>query len=471
MKGWSHRARLTVTMTGIAGVLFGATFAIMVYGVRLQKLSEVENIVEPAARLIVNAIEQQPEIDLSSVNFAYPGLSVAVFGRDGIRVAGVGAASLWPTRINGVQEVDGTLLYVRSLAADGDGRSDSYLVVAAVDWQRRQNDVRRVGILLGLTWVALVALIAGATYLAAQATFRPLEEMTRQARTLSETDLSRRLESNDFAEFQVFANELNQFLDKLQAAMQREERFAADAAHELRTPLTALLGHMETTLLRDRSTDEYRRALQTAVAEAERIAHLVEMLLKTARLEVVPTKPIDLAAEVGRTTVRWSDLFAEAGVVLDVDAKPSSVALRPEEFAVILDNLLSNALRFSPSGGTCRVRLVEDHGWAVLQVADEGPGVPEADRERIFGRFVRLDHARNRAEGGFGIGLSLVHRVVTNRGGSVEVVPNRPKGSLFIVRLPAVAPATRTQTVESETAAVPFASGVDAGDGRASAAG
>lgn len=461
-------------MTSIAGVLFGVTFAIMVYGVHLQKLTEVENIVEPAARLVVNAVEQQPEIDLSNVNFAYPGLSVAVFGPDGISVASVGAASLWPTRKNGVQEVDGNLLYVHSASTRANSSIGPRLVVAAVDWKGRQDDVQRLGILLGLTWIALVALIAGATYLAAQATFRPLEEMTHQARLLSETDLSRRLESNDFAEFQVFANELNQFLDKLQSAMQREERFATDAAHELRTPLTALLGHLETTLLRKRSPEEYRKALEMAVAEGERIAHLLEMLLRTARLEVMPSAPIDLASEVGRTAIRWSDRFSEAGVVLDVDARPANAMLRPEELTVILDNLLSNALRFSPAGGLCRVSLDVQNEWAVLEVADEGPGIPEADRERIFDRLVRLDQARNRTEGGFGIGLSLVHRVVVSRGGSVEVVPNLPRGSRFVVRLPAVsrgAGAPHTPIGEADKAVVIVPPETDAGDDRHSPAG
>ena len=301
-----------------------------------------------------------------------------------------------------------------------------YHVVAALAWERREEALRRFATTLALLWFPLVGIVAAAATLASRATFLPLDELRRQADAAREGGLNARLQVTGGDEYGAFAMSLNGFLDNLEALVKNEEQFVADAAHELRTPLTALRGRVETTLLRDRTPAEYRRALGVVLEEAERLSALVEALLGSARPPRTPppSPPLDLEEEVERAQARWLDRFTEAGVGLEAKTRRVAAAVTPSEIGSILDNLLANALRASPEGAACRIELRVVGDRARLAVHDAGIGVPEELRERIFDRFVRGEESRNRKTGGFGIGLSLCRRIAEARGGTIGVVPS-----------------------------------------------
>jgi signal transduction histidine kinase len=220
-------------------------------------------------------------------------------------------------------------------------------------------------------------------------------------------------------------------MGKLAESMSVQRRFLADAAHELRTPMTAL--RLQVQLL-ERAQDEASR--REAVAELEygvaRSAHLVEQLLQVARSgpdgQPVRIEPVDLGelvrSVVGRMSVKAEakhiDLGAQTGKALRVDGDPQALL-------VLLNNLVENALRYTPAGGTVDVGAALREGHAVLYVVDDGPGIPEAERPRVFDRFYRgADRAAGAGDGGggdsgSGLGLAIVKAIAQRHGAQVSL--------------------------------------------------
>jgi signal transduction histidine kinase len=216
-------------------------------------------------------------------------------------------------------------------------------------------------------------------------------------------------------------------LARLQVAQAAQRRFVADASHELRSPLATIAAGLE---LLDPGGDDTVTALR---AETERLGRLVDALLLLARADERGLRPcreeVDLDEVADAERRRPS-----GGLVPRVDAAPVRVVGDRGQLARVLRNLVDNACRHARSTVlvTVRRRGVE----AVVEVGDDGPGVPPAHRGRVFERFVRLDDARARADGGAGLGLAIVAEVVAAHGGRVELGDSPLGGALFRVRLP-----------------------------------
>ncbi len=426
----THRRRLVLTASTVSGLILAALFVAASLLYRGFELSEEAiNVRQTAHQALDAALQGGAKAEVKAACDAEPNVSLAVF-KDGNVLAQDGPQDVGPLKRTGRTWFNGVELTVHAL------NHGAYRVVAALPWARREEALRRFSITLALLWFPLVGLVAGAAALSSRATFRPLDELRRQADAAREGGLNSRLKVAGSDEYSAFAKSLNGFLNSIEALVKNEEQFVADAAHELRTPLTALRGRVETTLLRDRSPEEYRKALGIVLVEAERLSDLVEALLGSATAAYArPVPPLDLEAEVEQSHARWLDRFAEKNVGLEVATVRLSAAITPSEIGSILDNLLGNALRASPPNSTCRIELWKGAAQVHLAVQDAGPGVPEELRERIFDRFVRGEESRNRATGGFGIGLSLCRRIVEGRGGKICVAPSE-KGARFEVDLP-----------------------------------
>ncbi|MEW5787449.1 MAG: ATP-binding protein [Pseudomonadota bacterium] len=230
---------------------------------------------------------------------------------------------------------------------------------------------------------------------------------------------------------------LNELLRHLEAALESQRRFIADAAHELRTPLTAVKLQARLVALAD-DPDERQAALEQLAQGVDRAAHLVDQLLGMARLEPEANgqgfEPVGLHELAKRAVGDFSSLAEARRIDLGVGAcEALTLPGQPRNLRVMLDNLIDNALRYIPAGGRVDVDVLRDGGTAVLMVSDDGPGIPEADRERVFERFQRLAGADIP---GSGLGLSIVRQVAFIHGGSVRL-DNRPGGGLRVmVRLP-----------------------------------
>ncbi|WP_443729170.1 sensor histidine kinase [Streptomyces aculeolatus] len=255
------------------------------------------------------------------------------------------------------------------------------------------------------------------------------------------TDLSRRVpEPATRDEVARLARTTNETLTALEESVERQRRFVADASHELRSPIASLRTQLEVAAAHPELLD-----LDGAVADTVRLQHLAADLLLLARLdagEEPAGKPVALGALVRKDVERRN---AEGGIggaegpegrvaVVAGELADATVSGSRSQLERVLGNLLDNAARHA--AGRVDVRVRREGAWAVLEVADDGAGVPPADRERIFERFVRLDDARSRDDGGAGLGLAIVRDVVVRHGGTIGVAEALGGGALFTVRLP-----------------------------------
>ena len=298
-----------------------------------------------------------------------------------------------------------------------------------------------------LWWVvpALVAMIGGLTWLLVGRSLRPVAALTRRVAEISATTLHERVpepESHD--EVGRLARTMNGMLDRLDASARRQREFVADASHELRSPLASIRTQTEVASM---PSAHVALAELTAgvLAETDRLDAIVSDLLTLARQEEgggtaeVPLLPLSeiVTAEAARVRrVPVDVLLADADADADADV---FVAGDPDGVRRSVRHLLDNAARHADGRVTVEVRR-NGAGTVTLVVDDDGSGVPEADRERIFERFVRLDEARTRDAGGAGLGLAVVREVVAGLGGEVVVGDAPAGGARFEVTLSAVRP-------------------------------
>ena len=272
----------------------------------------------------------------------------------------------------------------------------------------------------------------------------PLREMAAASRRMAAGDHTARVSAASTRgrdEVGQLAADFNTMAAELERVDAQRRRLVADASHELRTPITALRALLEN--LADGVTRPDPDALAVALAQTERLGRLVEQLLDLSRLEAgeVPLHrtPVAVADLAERAAAEARSHCASLGrrVRVVVDAEPVEVQADGERLAQVLANLLDNATRHAPDGGTVRLRARRSlHGseqGVRLEVLDDGPGVAAADRERVFDRFARADDARARTArttqetGGTGLGLAIVRWVVELHGGSVRI--GDPPGS------------------------------------------
>ncbi len=294
---------------------------------------------------------------------------------------------------------------------------------------------------IGIPGAMGLAVVGG--YFLAGRLLAPVGAMAATARRIGAESLAERLPvANPRDEFGQLASVFNDTLSRLQDAFEQLRRFTADASHELRTPLTAMRSVGEVALQRSANAAEYREVIGSMLEEVDRLTRLVENLLTLTRGE---------AGRIPLTSalVDLSDLTATVSEGLHVLAEEKHQSLEVETASVVrvrcdpailrqgLVNVLHNAIKYTPSGGT--VRVVTQHarsGEAVIEVKDSGPGIPAADRQRIFERFYRVDSGRSREAGGVGLGLAIARWAVEANGGRIEIESEEGQGALFRIVLP-----------------------------------
>jgi signal transduction histidine kinase len=305
-------------------------------------------------------------------------------------------------------------------------------------------------LLFYLLWgVPLLILVAGVTtYLFSGRALRPVEAMRKQVSAMTEKELGQRVPvppARD--EVGRLAETMNDMLARLQDAQGVQRRFVADASHELRSPLATIATGLE--LMQNGTVDG--STITALRGEAARLNNLVDGLILLARADERGLQPRREEVDLDEVAELERGRPAEGAVVAEVRAVPVRVIGDRGQLARVVRNLVDNARRHARS--RVLVTVGRDGNTAVLEVSDDGPGVPQADRARVFERFVRLDDARARADGGSGLGLAIVAEVVAAHGGTVEVADGPDGGALFRVRIPA-APAPDAQPDEAPSAEV-----------------
>ena len=297
----------------------------------------------------------------------------------------------------------------------------------------------RIIILIALPIVVALLVIGG--YLITRRWLLPLDEIVTEANQISAEDLSRRLPViNPQDELGRLAQVFNVTLDRLQNSFEALDRFVADASHELRTPLTTLRSVGEVGLRRSRSVEEYREIIGSMLEEAHRLQMLIQRLLELASAE-------GGAPDVQRVPVRLDEAIsgwiAELNILAEnkrqhivLEAQPCTVATDVVLLRQALQNLIDNAIKYSPEDTAIAVTITNSTATVEVSVADEGPGISPENRAHLTQRFFRPDRGRGRDSGGFGLGLSITKAYLRVLGGSLRYEPREPRGSIFRLVLP-----------------------------------
>ena len=304
------------------------------------------------------------------------------------------------------------------------GAGNGQIVVAAVSFAQASDSIGTVARALFIGTPVLFGLLALAIWLVTGYTLRPIAELRRGAAEVTQTGIPHDLPvppARD--EVRSLAVTLNDMLSRLAAAQQRQRDLVSDTAHELRSPIASIRAQLEVALDHPDLVD-WTETAQDVHADTLRLARLAEDLLLLARLDDqrIRRSPVDLAEVCGSVAARYGT--ARVPVRADVPA-PCLVSGDADALGRLLVNLLDNAVRHAASAVCVCVRA--EDGWAVLVVADDGPGIAAQDVERAFGRFSRLDDARSRdGQEGAGLGLAIVRATAQAHGGSVTLGDARP---------------------------------------------
>jgi signal transduction histidine kinase len=276
------------------------------------------------------------------------------------------------------------------------------------------------------------------TWLVVGRVLAPVEAIRREVEAISPTELHRRVpDPPGRDEIARLAGTMNAMLARLEEGHRRERRLVADASHELRSPIASIRQHAEVAVAHPEASSPTEVA-ETVLQEALRLQRIVDDLLLLARLDEgsprPPSEPLDLddlvfdeARRVRTSTSLRIDVHGVSG---------GRILGNRTELDRLVRNLMDNAVRHGRA--VVELSLREEHDRVVLVVEDDGPGVPEGERSRVFERFVRLDDARGRDAGGSGLGLAIVHDVAAAHGATVRVLDGELGGARFEVAFPAV---------------------------------
>jgi signal transduction histidine kinase len=313
------------------------------------------------------------------------------------------------------------------------GPDGPYVILVAQSLSAAQRSVATVITLLATGLPILLLVVGGVTFAFAGWSLRPVEAIRRRVADISSRDLSGRVpvpEAQD--EVARLADTMNAMLARLESAQAAQRRFVADASHELRSPLATLRANLE--LAADPQTASMSSA-ETVLAETDRLERMVADLLLLAKADEhglrIDRSDVDLDDLVQAERAR---LRTRPGLIVGGQVRAVQVRGDRHQLAQALRNLVDNAVLHTTSRVDLDIRI--DGRYAVIDVSDDGLGIPAAERERVFDRFVRLDDSRARSAGGSGLGLAIVREVVTAHSGTVTVLDSPTGGALLRIRLP-----------------------------------
>lgn len=322
----------------------------------------------------------------------------------------------------------------RVAATTTDTPTGSVTVYAALSTAAVDSSTTELLSALAVGLPIVVAILTLVGWLLVGRALRPVEAVRRQAADIPGTDLTRRLRppaAED--ELSRLTATFNELLARIETASARQQRFVADAAHELRSPIATLRTQLEVTG-RSAHADKLAQALPGLLGDVDRLSRLVDDLLALARMDAHPTQHRQVL-DLDDIVLVQARAVRDRGPAIDVTGVSAGrVTGDLSALTRVVRNLLANATRHAAS--TVRVTLRTEGGNVVLVVADDGPGIRPADRERVFERFTRLDEARSRDAGGAGLGLAIVREAVVSHDGTVVLADNHP-GARFTVTLPA----------------------------------
>ncbi len=337
--------------------------------------------------------------------------------------------------------VEGRPLLIERMAfTTSDGAK--FIVESGTPYQ--QIEVVLHGLLLTFAFYMpfIIFVAVGSGYWLMRRSLQPVDEITRRAEGITSTNLSARLPViNTGDELERLSVSLNRMIARLDEAFQHVNRFSADASHELRTPLTILQLELEGIAQSQRLNATLTDQIGSALEETHRMSHIVESLLAISRLDAGEAKiemtRLDLGQMAASTTEQMKLLAEEKAIGLTSKVTPGVyVEGDRSHLQQVVVNLVANAIKYTQDGGEVEVRVLRTANSAVLEVSDNGVGIPDYALPHVFERFYRADKARSRESGGAGLGLAIVKAICTAHGAELSVTSGEGQGSAFSVKLP-----------------------------------
>jgi heavy metal sensor kinase len=470
----SLRIRITALYAALlsgALVLFGATIYL---GLQRYLYSNLQETLADECRTIETGLLSQhpfrrpqwlqqeieesftPEANGHFIRVTQDGIGVIFASREpkdgSFDPTGVPSPAQQQDRPQKVRQKDGhSLLVVSSRYAAPDGTR----FIVESGFSNRQIEVTLDGLLVTfgvyMPFLVMVAVFSG--YWLMRRSLQPVDEITRLAEGITSSNLSERLpviRTGD--ELERLSGALNRMIERLDGAFQHIHRFSADASHELRTPLTILQLELE-GLAQNRELDpSIVDEIGSALEETGRMSHIVENLLTISRLDAgelkIDKSRLDLAQLASSCTEQMQLLAEEKSISLRCQTG-DEIYIEGDRSRLqqVIVNLVDNAIKYTQEGGEIRVNVRQDTNLAILEVSDNGAGIPGDALPHVFERFFRADKARSRDLGGAGLGLAIVKSICIAHGAEISVSSQEGRGTCFTVELPALAVVNRMQPI------------------------
>jgi signal transduction histidine kinase len=467
MRTLSFRARLTLRWTAAFGCVLALTSVAIYAGTRAFLFADLDAQLRTLAGTeLASAVDGMAgvhfhEFPASEVAGTYADKFAQLYDSEGRLISQSAVLNNGPALVSAALQRSALEGRAPLFSVDAGGRparmialstrkdAQAYVVAVGLFAEPVLTTLARLAWLLMVVSMAGLGITAFVGYVLATQALRPVAHVTERASKIAHGDFSTRLDRPAVDdELGRMTTLLNEMLDRLHGAVEANRRFAADASHELRSPLTAMLGEIDVTLKRPRLAADYRESLVIVRDRIRQLAEMTEQLMILVRAQegqVLGATEVALEPLVHEVVAAVAPVAEERSVTLNIGHLGDSVVYADRLlFARVVDNIVRNAVQYNRAGGSVTITAdVEDAGgteWTsahtVLRVADTGHGIPEADRERVFERFYRVERSRNRRTGGAGLGLSIASEVVRLFGGTIRVAASSPDGTTIEVRLP-----------------------------------
>jgi two-component system, OmpR family, sensor kinase len=336
---------------------------------------------------------------------------------------------------------DGRSLLIASFRA-ATAAGSPYLVEVGTSAEPVDRFARHLLMLLMLGLPLVLAVSAAGGYLLARGALKPVERLAMKAESITQHNLSERLPiTNTGDELERLSVALNHMISRLDDAFGNSKRFVADASHELRTPLTVIQGELENLAADSHLPAELRDRIGSTLEDVERLGKIVQKLFALSRLDAGEAQEewirLDLASLAGSTSDQMLLLAEDRNIAVTRDTgNPVFVMGDRARLKQVVVNLLDNAVKYTPPGGSVHLKVDGASGRGVLEITDTGAGIPAAALPLVFERFFRVGRDRSLDADGAGLGLAIVRSICVAHGGRVDVESVVGSGSRFVVTLP-----------------------------------
>ena len=443
-KGLSIKARVTLWYTFFMILVFGITAVYLVSSSqRMSGRQMRERLVDTVTDAVSQVRFRYGELDAEELDFYKNGVSVFLYDTQGRLLA--------PKVTRGIQ-VD-SLLEDQTIKTASSGR-ERWMIYDVYSegedagfWVRGMISMTEYGqalgnlpILFGSALPLLAVLAALGGFRITRRAFRPVTQMAETARAIvTGSDLSQRIETDGRGdELNQLGDTMNEMLARLQASFEAERQFSSDVSHELRTPIAVIRSQCEFALSGQAGEEEKREAFEAVLKQSERMNSIVSQLLLLSRAEngkfVPEREPVELNVLCETVCEELEAMAAERQVKLTWNTEELQITGDETLLIRMVNNLVSNAIRYNRPGGSAEVSLRKRGKYAVLTVRDTGIGIRREDLGQIFSRFYRAD--RSRSSEGTGLGLSMAAWIARVHGGSIRAESVYGEGSVFTAELP-----------------------------------